>query len=74
MSLPSRRRNANTPIDTNINAINVPAEINCAKNSNGNIDPMMTAIVVIVTSARFGKCLSFNFPNQEGNKPSRPNE
>ena len=73
-SLPSRFLKLYIAIDTNINAINVPAEINWAKKANGNIEPIKTPITVRITSALLGKCLSFNLANQEGYNPSRPNE
>ena len=40
-----------------MNATRVPAEINCAKKANGNIDPITTPMIVSMTSARLGKCL-----------------
>ncbi|SCU54778.1 Uncharacterised protein [Staphylococcus aureus] len=73
-SLPSRFLKRYIANETNINATSVPAEINCAKNANGNIEPIKTPIIVSITSARLGKCLSFKWLNHEGNKPSRPNE
>lgn len=73
-SLPSRFLKRYIARDTNINATNVPAEISCAKNANGNIEPINTPIIVRIKSALFGRCLWFNFDNQGGNKPSRPNE
>lgn len=69
-SLPSRFLKRYIANETNINATSVPAEINCAKNANGNIEPIKTPIIVSITSARLGKCLSFKWLNHEGNKPS----
>ena len=34
----------------------------------------MTTMIVKIIKERLGKCLWFNFANQDGNKPSRPNE
>ena len=45
-SLPSRFLKRYIARDTNINATNVPAEISCAKNANGNIEPINTPIIV----------------------------
>ena len=56
-SLPSRFLRRYIASDTNINATNVPAEINCAKKVNGNIDPINTPIIVKITNALLGKCL-----------------
>lgn len=59
-SLPSRFLKRYIARDTNINATNVPAEISCAKNANGNIEPINTPIIVRIKSALFGRCLWFN--------------
>ena len=45
-SLPSRFLKRYIASDINIKATKVPAEINCAKNLNGNIDPIITPIIV----------------------------
>lgn len=45
-SLPSRFLKRYIANETNINATSVPAEINCAKNANGNIEPIKTPIIV----------------------------
>ena len=73
-SLPALRRNAKIPTDTNINATSVPAEMSCARNSNGVTAPRMTATIVSTINELLGRCFLFNLPNHDGSRPSRPNE
>ena len=55
-------------------AINVPAEINSAKNENGKSEPTKTLTTVKTISPELGKPFSLTRPNHNGNMPSRPNE